>query len=100
MLLRLVSVLALLVQAVSPQRSPAVGDASITASAQGLAILAAEDARAPTPADISLLVQASRSSNRQIQLAAIRALARLERRDVVTDLLPFLPSAVRAPGPY
>ena len=90
MLLRLVSVLTLLVQAVSPQPSPSVADASITASAQGVAILAAEDARAPTPADISLLVQASRSSNRQIQIAAIRALGRLERRDVVTDLLPFL----------
>jgi cyclophilin family peptidyl-prolyl cis-trans isomerase len=65
-----------------------------------MAVLAAEDARAPTPADISLLVESAGSSNRRIQVAAIRALGRLERRDVATELLKYLrppaTAAVRA----
>ncbi len=92
MLLRFVPVLAILCQAlVSPQRPAVTSEPAITASAQGVAILGAEDARAPTPADLAVLVQGSRSSNRRIQIAAIRALGRLERRDVVSDLLQFLP---------
>jgi cyclophilin family peptidyl-prolyl cis-trans isomerase len=90
-LLHFVPVLAILAQGILlPPRTPVVSEPGITGSAQGVAVLAAEDARAPTPADISVLVQSTRSSTRQIQLAAIRALGRLERRDVVTDLLKFL----------
>ena len=90
MLLRFVPVLAILFQILFPPPVPVVSEPGITASAQGVAILAAEDARAPTPSDMSVLLQSSRSSNRQIQSAAIRALGRLERRDVVSDLLKFL----------
>ncbi len=67
-------------------------DAGITASPQGTAILAVEDARAPTPQDVAVLIESAASSNQQFQLAAIRALGRLERRDVVTSLLPYLAS--------
>ena len=44
----------------------------------------------------ALLVESARSSNRHIQLAAIRALGRLERRDVITELLPYLRRRVSA----
>ncbi|HET7219288.1 MAG TPA: peptidylprolyl isomerase [Vicinamibacterales bacterium] len=50
-------------------------------------ILSIEDARAPTRSDLDVLLAATRSSLRD---PAIRALGRLQRRDVITDLLPFL----------
>lgn len=64
----------------------------ITGTAVGTAILAIEDARAPTPHDLAVLVEGTRSTQPLIQHAAIRALGRLERRDVVTNLLPLLGS--------
>ncbi len=66
----------------------------ITGTPQGIAILRTEEARAPTPADLQLLLQSARSVQPNIQFAAIQALGRLERRDVVTDLLPYLRSSV------
>ena len=53
-------------------------------------MLAIEDARAPLPEDLSALVALARSGNVGVQRAAVRALGRLERRDVVTDLLQYL----------
>jgi cyclophilin family peptidyl-prolyl cis-trans isomerase/HEAT repeat protein len=50
-------------------------------------IVAIEDARAPTSADLRVLLDALRGRQRT---TAIRALGRLERRDVITDLLPML----------
>lgn len=64
----------------------------ITGSPEGIAILRIEDLRAPTPHDLAVLVEATRSTQPFIQHAAIRALGRLERRDVVTSLLPLLRS--------
>ena len=64
--------------------------AGITGTPQGTAILRTEEARAPTPQDLQLLIESARSAQPHIQDAAIRALGRLERRDVVTDLLPYL----------
>ena len=64
----------------------------ITGSPEGTAILSIEDGRAPTPHDLAVLVEATRSTQPFIRHAAIRALGRLERRDVVTDLLPLLRS--------
>ena len=68
--------------------------AAAAAAAQGRAgaitlpaILAIEDARAPTRSDLDVLLAATRGSLRE---PAIRALGRLRRRDVITDLLPFL----------
>ena len=69
------------------------GDAGISGSPQGLAILAAEDARAPTAQDLEVLVVGSASQNPTVQGAAIRALGRLERRDLVATLLPYLRSS-------
>ena len=60
---------------------------------QRIAIIAAEDARAPTPEDLARLVTSSASPDVQIRRAAIRALGRLERRDLVTTLLPRLRDA-------
>ena len=54
------------------------------------AILAIEDDRASTRADLDVLLSATRGPSSQ---AAIRALGRLERRDVITDLLPYLANA-------
>ena len=50
-------------------------------------ILSIEDDRAATPADLDVLLQATRG---QSSRAALRALGRLQRRDVITDLLPFV----------
>ena len=57
---------------------------------QGIAVLRVEEQRAPTPLDVAVLVDSARSTFPFIQDAAIRALGRLERRDVVTELLPYL----------
>lgn len=62
----------------------------ITSIPQGIAVLKAEHERAPTPEDVAILVDGARSTYPSIQDAAIRALGRLERRDVITDLLPYL----------
>jgi cyclophilin family peptidyl-prolyl cis-trans isomerase/HEAT repeat protein len=62
----------------------------ITSQPQGIAVLKAEEQRAPTPEDVAVLVDAARSTVPSIQDAAIRALGRLERRDVISDLLPYL----------
>jgi cyclophilin family peptidyl-prolyl cis-trans isomerase/HEAT repeat protein len=61
----------------------------ITGTPQGVAILAAEDSRAPTPTELATLVEGTRSAVRELKLAAVRALGRLERRDVVSALLPL-----------
>ncbi len=68
------------------------GAPGITGTPQGTAILRTEEARAPTPVDLQLLIESARSVEPHIQLAAIQALGRLERRDVITDLLPYLRS--------
>ena len=76
----------------SPQ-TPVQREAGSDAFPQRIAIIAAEDARAPTPEDLARLVTSSASPDVQIQRAAIRALGRLERRDLVTTLLPRLRDA-------
>jgi peptidyl-prolyl cis-trans isomerase B (cyclophilin B) len=55
-----------------------------------IGVLALEDARAPLPEDLRALVSLARSGTVAVQRAAVRALGRLERRDVITDLLPYL----------
>ena len=61
-----------------------------------IGVLAIEDARAPLPQDLGALSALARSGNVGVQRAAVRALGRLERRDVVTDLLQYLHA--RDPG--
>ena len=69
----------------------ALAPALQTGPSSGLiGVLAIEDARAPLPEDLSALVALARSGNVGVQRAAVRALGRLERRDVVTDLLQYL----------
>ena len=65
----------------------------ITGTPQGVAILAAEDSRAATPEQLAVLIEGTRSAVPQLKLAAVRALGRLERRDLVSSLLPFLRDA-------
>ena len=76
----------------SPQ-TPVQREAGSDTFPQRIAIIAAEDARAPTPEDLARLVTSSASPDVRIQRAAIRALGRLERRDLVTTLLPRLRDA-------
>jgi cyclophilin family peptidyl-prolyl cis-trans isomerase/HEAT repeat protein len=57
------------------------------------AILEIEDARAPTVADLRTLIDAARLQDPQLRVLAVRALGRLERRDVIADLLPYLNEA-------
>jgi cyclophilin family peptidyl-prolyl cis-trans isomerase len=52
-------------------------------------ILAIEDARAPTDVDFAMLLEAARVEG-PLQISAIRALGRLERRDAIATLLPLL----------
>jgi cyclophilin family peptidyl-prolyl cis-trans isomerase/HEAT repeat protein len=81
--------MALLLVLLTLAQAPTPG---ITGSPEGAAILSIEDRRAPTAHDLAVLVEATRSTQPFIQHAAIRALGRLERRDVVTNLLPLLVS--------
>ena len=53
-------------------------------------VLAVEDVRVPHADDLRLLIQTAKNARGEVQIAAIRALGRLERRDVITDLIPLL----------
>lgn len=55
----------------------------------------AEATRADQPAELEILVSAARSSSPAIQVLAVRALGRLERPSVVSDIVPSL----SAPSP-
>ena len=55
-----------------------------------IVVLAAEENRAELPGQLAALLEAARSGSAAVQAAAARALGRLERRDVITDLLPLL----------
>lgn len=65
------------------QNRPSSGSREVTLPV----ILSIEDDRASTRSDLDVLLTATRGPSGQ---SAIRALGRLERRDVITDLLPFL----------
>ena len=78
---------------VTRERPPA--DPGLAGSNDGLAILAVEDALSPTAADIALLVRSAASPDLRIRRAAIVALGRTERRDVVPHLLPHIKSSIR-----
>ena len=88
-----------------PRRQPPAVSGLPPAAAQ-MAILAAEDSRLVlpddlhTPAidtlrakqmeDVRLLLELARSKDAAIHMGAVRALGRLERREVIPDLLPYL----------
>src|SRR5262245_36946468 len=89
----------------SPQSSRLPPSALPPSEAQ-LAILAAEDSRLSLPddlhtpgidtlrakqmEDLRLLVELARSKDPATQMRAIRALGRLERRELLPELLPYL----------
>jgi cyclophilin family peptidyl-prolyl cis-trans isomerase/HEAT repeat protein len=54
------------------------------------AIVAAEDARAPTQASLDVLLAGARSPNTAIQRIAVRALGRLERPELADAIAPLL----------
>jgi cyclophilin family peptidyl-prolyl cis-trans isomerase/HEAT repeat protein len=60
------------------------------------AIVAAEDARAPTRASLDVLLAGLRSTAPLIQQAAVRALGRLERPDLSDAIAPLLAAATPA----
>ena len=60
------------------------------APASRLAIVLAENRRAPTPADVALLRRGARSSDPQTARIALRALGRLERPALIPDIMPGL----------
>lgn len=55
-----------------------------------MAVLAAEENRAATAEDLQVLVESTAAGDADVRAAAIRALGRLERRDVITYLLPLV----------
>jgi len=59
-----------------------------------LAVLQAEDRRAPTPRDLAIIRSGLRSGDDQTSRVAVRALGRLERPSLIADLLPSLRSAL------
>jgi len=71
----------------------------VVARAQGgatsrLAILEAEDRRAPAARDLTVLRAGARSGNAQTARVAVRALGRLERPALVADIVPALRHAL------
>jgi hypothetical protein len=100
--------LAVCIGSAAAQRSGRAGQPpAISPALAQQAILAAEDGRIDlpdglhTPAidvlraklaeDLRILFELTRSTDPQTQVQAIRALGRYERREVITDLLRFLP---------
>jgi len=75
------------VVAASAQRIQQARPSSGSREATLPVILSIEDDRAPTHGDLQVLLGALRGP---LADRAIRALGRLERRDVITDLLPYL----------
>jgi len=58
-----------------------------------LAVLQAEDRRAPTARDLAIIRSGLRSGDDQTSRISVRALGRLERPSLIADLLPSLRSA-------
>src|SRR2546428_14109573 len=67
-------------------QQPARGDPAATR----LAILAAEDRRASMPRDLSIVRAATHSADPQTTRIAVRALGRLERPELIVDIVPAL----------
>ena len=59
-----------------------------------LAVLQAEDRRAPTPRDLAVIRSGARSPDAQTMRVAIRALGRLERPSLIPDITPALKNAL------
>src|SRR5882762_9126006 len=55
-----------------------------------LAILQAEDRRAPTPRDLALIRSGAHSGDEQTVRVAVRALGRLQRPELIPEIAPAL----------
>jgi cyclophilin family peptidyl-prolyl cis-trans isomerase len=64
------------------------------AQATRLAVLQAEDRRAPTPADLATIRAGAHSSDEQTARVGVRALGRLERPGLIPDIEPLLRHAM------
>ena len=78
--------------AVSPQRRAGQRSDS-TLDPRLIAVVAAEENRAAAPQRLRDLMAATGAGSPAVQAAAARALGRLERRDVISILLPLLSAA-------
>jgi len=67
--------------------------AAMSEQVQRQAMFEAEDARAPSAADLNILTEAARSPSESIQRQAVRALGRLERPALVPDIAALLSAA-------
>jgi cyclophilin family peptidyl-prolyl cis-trans isomerase len=63
---------------------------SAQTTAARLAVLQAEDRRAPTAHDLAIIQSGARSGDGQTVRVAVRALGRLERPSVISDIVPSL----------
>ena len=82
-----IAVVLLALPATAQRRSP---PAPLNVTATPLTIAAAEDRRAPTPGDLALIRSGLRSAAAQTVRIAVRALGRLERPELIADLVPIL----------
>ncbi|MEX1182795.1 MAG: peptidylprolyl isomerase [Gemmatimonadota bacterium] len=62
-------------------------------AAEWQAVLAAEDARAPGDRELYVLLRATRSTEAELRRMAVRALGRLERPALLSELAPLLQDA-------
>ena len=74
----------------SAARGPAPGGTAATR----LAIVAAEDRRAPTPGDLASFEPVRAAEMPQTVRIAVRALGRLERPELIADIVPSLKHAL------
>jgi len=84
---------------IAPDARQSVQTRSPSLQAVRQRVFEAEDQRAPTAADVKVLVDGTRHASEIVQRMAVRALGRLERPAVIPDIVPLLaaPSAsVRA----
>src|SRR5262245_19396200 len=70
---------------------------SSSQASRRIAVLAAEENRAETTEDLRVLVEsATTTGGEEVRTAAVRALGRLERRDVMSYLLPLVRAGERS----
>jgi cyclophilin family peptidyl-prolyl cis-trans isomerase/HEAT repeat protein len=71
---------------------------SSSQASRRIAVLAAEENRAATAEDLHVLVESATTGSEEVRAAAVRALGRLERRDVISYLLPLVRAGGRSVG--
>jgi cyclophilin family peptidyl-prolyl cis-trans isomerase/HEAT repeat protein len=69
---------------------------SSSQASRRIAVLAAEENRAATAEDLRVLVESATTGSEEVRAAAVRALGRLERRDVISYLLPLVRAGERS----